>query len=43
MTAASYDLLYLGIPTYIFLSGDGIDFSPIKISLTRIIYMILKT
>ena len=30
MTAASYDLLYLGIPTYIFLSGDGIDFSPIK-------------
>ena len=30
MTTASYDLLYLGIPTYIFLSGDDIDFSPIK-------------
>lgn len=30
MTAASYDLSFLGINTFIFLSGDGLDFSPIK-------------
>ena len=30
MTAASYDLNFLGLNTFIFLSGDGIDFSPVK-------------